>query len=47
MGNTEAASNIYHLNKNMNIVMSGYEITKKKEMKYLFREPTPFYRIEF
>lgn len=44
---TEASSSMFHSHKNMNIVMSGYEITQEEEMKYLFRGPDPFYRIEF
>ena len=44
---TEAASDMFHSHKNMNIVMNGYEITQKEEMKYLFLGPSPFYRTEF
>ena len=44
---TEEAAKIFFSHKKMNILISGYAITKAEDMTYIFSGPEPFYRIQF
>ena len=44
---TEEAAKMFFSNEKMNILISGYAITKAEDMTYIFSGPRPVYQIQF